>query len=384
MKLPWLKSAVADEGPFISIHLDTTRTDPSAAAELSTRWNQFRSRLSSAGAPDAILDEIADSVLSPSPIGGRHGRTILASPTTILLDRVLPVPPREDAASFGETPVLLPLLQLTPYAVRQLLIEVDRSGADLHLRAPEDPAISGADTDSVDGGHDELHKASVGGGAQHGWRARDFDARVEDSWERNAEAVGLKVDALVDRHKPDMVLLTGDVRATALLKDVLGQESRARLCLVSGGTRGLSMDRSSFREELDRATDEFIDRRQRDLADEFRENQLRGSVSVAGASEVSETLERGQVDELLFIVGQEPEEIEQLFRQAIATDAGVSALEDGYTPIPEGVGALLRWRDEATPSNELSSMTGDARREDAVPEQDERSPHEREEDALLE
>ncbi|UYG16883.1 hypothetical protein BRM3_00095 [Brachybacterium huguangmaarense] len=382
MRVPWLKGPIADEGPFLSIHLDTTRTDPSASAELATRWSHMRTRLSAAGAPSEILDEIADSVLSPSSIGGRHGRTIIASPREILLDRVLPVPPREDAASFGETPMLLPLLQLTPLAVSQLLIEVDRAGADLHLRAPEDPSISTDGPDRVDGGHDELHKASVGGGSQHGWRARNFDARVEDSWERNAEAVGRKVDALVERHKPDMVLLTGDVRATALLQDVLGQEARARLHLVSGGTRGQSMDRASFRDELERVTREFIDRREQDVADQFHENQLRGGTSVAGVDEVTATLRRGQVDQLVFTVGQEPEGIEELFRQAITTDAGVCALEEGYAAIPEGVGALLRWRDEATPSNELSSMSGDPRREDAVPERGEETPHEQEEHGL--
>ncbi|GGC91278.1 hypothetical protein GCM10011512_17920 [Tersicoccus solisilvae] len=388
MKLPWLKPALEDAGPFISVHLDTTRTDPSAATELATRWNQCRSRLSSAGVADDLLEEIGDTVLAPSSIGGRHGRAIIASPRAILLDRVLPVPPRKDGSAFGDAPVLLPLVQLTPYAVSQLLIEVDRAGADLHLRAPENPVIARSRNDiegesSVDGGHDELHKASVGGGAQHGWRARNFDARVEDSWERNAEAVAKKVDTIVMKHKPDMVLLTGDVRATALLKDALGAEARARLRVVSGGTRGVSMDRASFREELERVTAEFIEKRQRDLADTFHENQRRGTDSLAGVAEVTEALGRGQVDELLFVVGQEPENIEELIRQAIATDAGVSALEDGVASVPEGVGALLRWRDEATPSNELSSMTDDPRREDAVaPERDERTPHQREEDAI--
>jgi hypothetical protein len=261
--------------------------------------------------------------------------------------------------------MLLPLLRLTQIAVSHLLIEVDRAGANIHLRAPDNPDAPPDQSQSVDGGHDELHKAN-NGGAQHGWRARNFDARVEDSWERNAEAVARTVDSLVHEHKPDLVLVTGDVRAASLLLDALGTESRARLQRVSGGTRGVSLDRASFRAEVEKVTRAYIDRRQKSVAEAFHENQLRGGTSVAGVSEVRGTLSRGQVEDLVFLIGQEPPEIEDLLRQAIATDAGISALDPGFVAVPEGVGALLRWRDGATPSNELSSMTGDPRREDAL------------------
>src|SRR5690625_5349977 len=96
----------------------------------------MRSGLADDGAPDDLLEQIEETVLSPSPIGGRHGRTIVATDTEILVDRVLPVPPEQESAQRGDAPVLLPLLQLTRFAVSQLLILVDRSGADLHQRAP--------------------------------------------------------------------------------------------------------------------------------------------------------------------------------------------------------------------------------------------------------
>lgn len=388
MKLPWLKSVVEHDGPILSLYIDTTRTDPNADAELSIRWGQLRSKLAAAGAPAALLDEIDKTVRPPSAIGGRHGRAILASAEDILVNRVLPVPPHQDFAHWGETAALLPLLQLTPYSVSQLLIEVDRSGADLHLRAPENPSVDaapngrGAD-ESVDGGHDELHKARIGGGSQHGWRTNNYEARVEDSWERNAEAVADKVNKLFMEHKPDMVLVTGDVRAQSLLKDELRQEVLSSLHTAAGGTRGVSLERASFRDELARITEQFIDHNQRTLADQFREQQARDDTSIAGATEVRLALERGQVEELVFIPGHEPDTIEDLLRQAILTDAGVQALQEGYEPVPEGVGALLRWRDDTTPSNRASSMTGDPAREDAVdPDRYEASPHEQEEAAL--
>ncbi|GAA1718726.1 Vms1/Ankzf1 family peptidyl-tRNA hydrolase [Brachybacterium phenoliresistens] len=368
MKLPWLIPALEADGPYLSVYLDTTRTDQRAADELATRWAQQRGTLRGAGAPDVLLAEVEETVLAPTRIGGRHGRAVLATEGGIVLDRVLPAPPLQECAAWSDRPVLLPLLQLTPYAVSQLLIEVDRSGADLHLRAPENPSIPQSENvldgeAQVDGGHDELHKTGRGGGSQHGWRSDNFEARVEDSWERNAEAVAQSVQRLVARHRPEMVLATGDVRALSLLKDELGPDVLPLLREIPGGTRGQSLDRPTFRESVREATREHIDARQRELADRFAEEQGRGGTSVAGVDEVRQALERGQVEELIFVTGQEPAGIEELLAAAIRTDAGVSALADGVATVPEGVGALLRWRDGATPSNSVGSMTGDSRRE---------------------
>ena len=389
MKLPWLKAALDLDGPYVSVYLDTSRNHPQAAAELSTRWEQMRHQLAADGAPEELLEHGLLDPLEPPKIGGRHGRALLAAGGEIVLNRVLPVPPLTQRAHYGEVPELLPLVQLTPQAVSQLLVEVDRAGADLHLRSAENPSIPQAtnglgEDATVEGGHDDLTKSKSGGGSSpHGWRTSNFEARVEDSWERNAESVAATVNRIVTEHLPDMVLVTGDARALALLEAELGQEVRARLHQVPGGTRGVSMDRESFREELARVTQEFIDFRLRELSDRFHESQQRGAESVSGAEETAQVLERGQVDELLFVIGREPKNIESLIRQAIATDAGVSALPTEAATITEGVGALLRWRDDATPSTSLSSMSGDARREDAVnPDRNEVSPHAAEEAKL--
>lgn len=368
MKLPWLTPVLEASGPFVSVHLDTTRTDPHAAAELEARWAQMRSRLAADGTPPALLDRIGETVLSPSSLGGRHGRSLFATDSGILVDRVLPVPPLHESGHRGEFPQLLPLLQLIPFAISQLLVVVDRAGADLHLRVPENPSIAHGpnglgEEARVEGGHDVLHKASLGGGAQHGWRADNYEARVEDSWERNADAVADAVEKALREHPVDMVMLSGDVRAMGLLREALGRESRERLIEVPGGSRGVPLDRGPFREELDRTTREVITARQQELATRFRESQARDGASVGGAAEVSGALARGQVEELVFVTGHEPPGIEEMLRGALATDAAVSALEEDADGIPEGVGALLRWRDGSTPSNSIGSMSGDARRE---------------------
>lgn len=370
MKLPWLKSALENnDGPFLSVYLDTTRTDPTTASELEARWKKFRDQAAGAGAPDGLLADIEESMFRQHSIGGRHGRAVLATGDRIILDRVLPVPPQQECIEWGDHPVLLPLLQLTPHAVSQLLIEVDRAGADLHLRAPEDPDLSrhtngGGENTSVEGGHDELHKArATGADSGRGWRSDNFEARVEDSWERNAEAVATQVNKLVMERKPHVVFLTGDVRAEGLLKAELRNEVRERIVELSGGTRGQSMERESFREELARALAEYVAGVQESTAEKFRETQGRDAGSVAGPGAVSEVLDRGQADEVIFNPGREPKNIEELLYQAILTDAGVYALDSEVLALPDGVAAFLRWDDDSTPSNSIASMSGDGARQ---------------------
>ena len=39
VKLPWLKSALENnDGPFLTVYLGTTRSDPAAASEVESKW----------------------------------------------------------------------------------------------------------------------------------------------------------------------------------------------------------------------------------------------------------------------------------------------------------------------------------------------------------
>jgi hypothetical protein len=353
MRYPWLKDVLAADPPFLTVYLDTTRTDPSAAAEIETRWEQLRDDAAASGASKSLLQQVEASVLEPSGL--------LGSGDTLHVDRVLPSPPRNHV-SWSARPTLLPLINVAASAVSHVLVEVDRSGADFSLRAPSDPHLAGSsqalgEEASMEGGHDELHKARAG------WRGHHFEARVEDSWERNAAAVAQRLDKLVRQYRPDLVLVTGDIRASNLLKEAVGQETAQRLVTVPGGGRNDGVDRDAFAVHMKQVVDNFIAYREKSALDKFQAEQARDGSSVAGVAEVHTALERGQVDELLIVEGSEPEDIEQLLFLALQTDAGVQSLTAGSATLPEGVGALLRWRDEATPSNSLASMSGDRERE---------------------
>lgn len=334
MRFPWLKSALAAEAPFLSIYVDTTRLDKAEAADLSARWARLRVYAAKQGAPERVLAEIEEAVLTPSEIGGRHGRAFIANSSGILVDRVLPVPPPNDVCEWGPGPVLLPMMRVAARAVSVLLVEVDRSGADFRFRGPDDPRPEGGagalgSESSVQGSHDELHKS------RNGWRGHKFETRVEDSWERNAETVAITLNKLVGKYRPDLVILTGDVRATALLKDAVGQEVSSRLKVVPGGTRGAGLERQAFRTDVGAVTDEFIRARERAVADRLRQEQARDGQSVAGAAEVLQALERGQVDDIVLVDGAAPDNIEQLLFSAVETDAGVQSADDGVIDLPE-------------------------------------------------
>lgn len=365
MRFPWLKDVLAAEPPFLTVYVNTTRTDGTSAAEVTSRWDHLREKAVRAGAPDSVLELMEESVHGPSGIRGPQGRAFVSSRGTLHIDRVLPVPP-EDTFSYADRPLLLPLMRVAARAVSHLLVEVDRSGADLKLRGPEDPNPAGTqealgEDSKIEGGQDVLHKQRSG--RTRGWLGQHYESRVEDSWERNAGAVAARVDRLVRVHRPDLVVLTGDVRAANLLKDAVAKETSERLVEVPGGGRAEGIDRTAFNARMRQAVDEFIARREHASLAKFHEQQSRDGDSLAGVFEVREALKRGQVDELLMVDGEEPEQIETLLHLAVETDASVQTLPAGSVSLPEGVGALLRWRDDSTPSNAVPTMSGDRRRE---------------------
>ena len=51
-----------------------------------------------------------------------------------------------------------------------------------------------------------------------------------------------------------------------------------------------------------------------------------------------------------------------LVRAALGQDAGVTFAEDGAVDLVDGIGAVLRWFDESTPSEAVPSQSADQAR----------------------
>lgn len=396
MKLDSLKPLLHHHGPLTTVCLDATRGEEAGNRGLRSRWNGLRQTLEQAGAPDATLQVLDEVVMRPTHVSGMHGRYVVLAGSEVVYDRVLADPPVRDEASHDGTPPLLPAVRAVDESVHYLLVEVDRQGADLTWSSS---GAHGAtlDHDQVDGGHDVLHK--FGGG---GWSHRRFQARVEDSWERNAEAVAQELDRLVAEHRPEIVLLTGDVRAVPLVRERVGQQVGEVLAEVPGGSRADGVNEDAFRARLEEALERHRARRREVVAEQMREALGRGDGAVTELGDVVDVLRRGQVAELVVLqdaagssvarlterrlwVGPEPLQLGgsrddlaalgvpddaarevradvAVLRAALAQDAGFTFALEGSVDLVDGIGALLRWTDAATPHETAPSYTADTQR----------------------
>lgn len=397
MKLDSLKPLIHHDGPLTTVCLDVTRGDESGGdREVRSRWNGMRRALEHEGAPAETLQALEEVVLRPTHVPGRHGRYVVASGRRILMDRVLAEPPVRDEAFHDGAPSLSPAVMAADEAVRYLLVEIDRLGADLIWSDP-DAATPGEVVDHVEGGHDELHK--FGGG---GWAHRRFQMRVQDSWERNAEAVAAELDKVVAEHRPELVLVTGDVRAVALLRENAGHAVKELLTEVPGGSRADGVKEDVFAENVHAVLEAHRARRRELVADRVREALGRGDGAVTSLDDLVDVLRKGQVSELVVIrnaagasvarlsertlwcgpdplhLGTRREDVTSLgvpagdvrrlradivvLRAAIAQDAGFTFAMEGSLDLVDGVGALLRWTDAGTPHETAPSYTGDTHR----------------------
>jgi len=393
MDLHWLKPLLGRPSPFTTVYLDVSRADAAGEAEAADRWKAVRRSLERDGAPATILDEIGELVARPTGVRGPHGRVIVADADGVVVDRVLAEPPTQPHAVFGSVPALLPAVRAADQTVSYLLVQVDRNGADLTWASGGSVRTTGGpETETVEGGHDDVHKTREGG------LDRRSQTRAEDSWQRNAEAVAAVLDRRVFERAPDLVLLTGDGRAVTLVREAVAQHVAEVLVEVPGGARGVGVNQDAFDGRVADALAVFRARRRDAVLARFREAQGRGEGAVTALGDVIEVLRRGQVSELvlhidalsqglserLLWVGAEPlelavtaDELESigvtdgarqlpadiaLVRAAIGQDAGLTFAEDGVVDLVDGIGAVLRWTDTSTPSEAVPTQSADQAR----------------------
>lgn len=383
MKLDSLKPLLDHHGPLTTVCLDVSRDDEAGDKEVRNRWQGVRRTLESLGTPTESMDVLEEVVLTKTGVPGPHGRFVVASGPDVLYDRLLAAPPVRAEAFHDGAPALMPAVHAECEWVDFLLVAVDRAGADLTWPGLGSRLNNGESQEHVDGGHDVLHKVRRGGLSN-----RRMQTRVEDSWERNAAAVAAELDKVVMESKPELVLLTGDVRAVALLRDAVGRPTAELIVEVAGGSRAEGVNEHAFRLQVRATLEEYRARRRERVANRLRQELGRGEAAVTELSDVVEVLRRGQVDELVIMedaagvpapladrqiwVGSEPLELgltrsdvealgvgdqaHQLradiavLRAVIAQDAGVTFLLEGNADLVDGIGALLRWSDAATPS----------------------------------
>jgi hypothetical protein len=391
MKIDWLKPLLGHPGPFATLHLDATPSEQAADRDVEGRWNAARKDLTQQGAPSAVLEAIQEVVLRPTRVPGPHGRVVIADDTGVLVDRVVANPPTSTTCSWAPVPALLQAALAADESVELLKVAVDRQGADFLRAGP-----GGKEHSTFQAPHDEIEKS----GSNEVKRAR-IESRAEDSWERNAAAVAAEIERKVGETRPELVLLTGDVRAVALVRTALTAPTAEKVVEVPGGGRsGGGVHEGAFAERVGEALDSYRERRRERVLAELRQELGRESNAVTSVGDVVAVLARGQVKELVLAeeygtgnaplngrklwIGPDPmhiaesrsdlealgvtERLEELpvsvalVRAAVGQDAGLTFAPEGSVELMDGVAATLRWRDEGTPTEALASMSGDDRR----------------------
>lgn len=390
MKIDWLKSLLGHPGPFATLYLDATPAAEAGDRDVANRWRAVRKSLTHQGAPEAVLGDVETAVLRPTRASGPHGRVVIADDTGVLVDRVVKSPPAVASGVWAPVPALLQAALATDESVEVLCVTVDRQGADFARWG-----TGGKTTRSFEASHDEIAKTS----SPNTKHAR-IESRAEDSWERNAEAVAAEIERQVKATRPEIVLLTGDVRAVSLVRAELVRPVAELTVEVPGGGRSAGVRADTFEEHIEDALDSFRERRRELVLAELRQELGREAGAVTSLADVVSVLARGQVKELVLAeeyatdaatdgrlgarmlwIGPSPldiaptrrdlestgvtERLEQLpatialVRSAIGQDAGLTFAPEGSVDLIEGVGATLRWYDEGTPTEAVHSMSGD-------------------------
>lgn len=272
-------------GPRLSAALDVTRDNETGAEEVALRWRALRDQLGEV--PAELLDVAEEQLLRETEAGGPCERDIVADAGGVRLERVFPGR-RHTFAHCGPLPRLSHVLTAEDARVPYVLVEVDRTGADISVSARE-----GEWELTLEGDHDELRKVHAGG-----WSDLRWQHRVEDSWERNADQVAVLLDRVVERTGVEVVAVAGDVRAAHLLSDAVSDQTRERLHLLDGGGRGENRPEGRLPDQLTALLEGHAAARARAVAERFAEASGHG-LAVRGLPAVVDALRRAQVDTLL-------------------------------------------------------------------------------------
>ncbi|WP_372348451.1 Vms1/Ankzf1 family peptidyl-tRNA hydrolase [Streptomyces sp. KL116D] len=367
MDLAFLTPLTDRSGPWASVYIDTSRHSASTAQERSVEAAGVQRSLAAVGADEPTCRAVRAAVDDLQHTSEPMGRALFAAQGEVALDLPLstaPVP----SAGWGALPRTTPLLDLVGEDPLCLVAHVDRKGADLELHSARGDMTVG----TVSGRQWPVHRTATAD-----WSERHFQLRVENTWEHNAGEIA---EAVADRQaetQAELVVLVGDDRECASVKDKLPGPLRDRTMRArhGAGSRLLGV-------ELEQARAQHVARRVSHEMERYAEAFGRQEGAVAGVPGLVDAAREHRVEELLVRpegpdphrevwVGQSPDQVavrrtdaialgakdpvsaradDALMRCAAASGAAalsVSAATPDSGPAG-GLGALLRWTEPAT------------------------------------
>ncbi|HET9172741.1 MAG TPA: Vms1/Ankzf1 family peptidyl-tRNA hydrolase [Actinospica sp.] len=285
-----LRSLYTARGPFATVYF-ALQAHPELELTTEARWQDLLHRLAERGAKR----ELAALTREYEAHRLEAGRLVaIAADGAVILSVVLPenADNREDQATWGSLPHLLPLLAWRQQHPAHVVAVVDRTGADLELYGA---GATDAQRVRVEGPDDEIERNRPGGMSQ-----MRYQHRAEDSWEHNAAAVAKAVaDALrkVDAHT---LMLAGDVRARQYLLKHLPTWAREHVAVqaVSGG-RSADGARARRAGQVEEAANRAGYEETAAVMSEFAEQRSPSGTAVEGGYATLRALAHGRLRTLL-------------------------------------------------------------------------------------
>ncbi|MFC7430046.1 MULTISPECIES: Vms1/Ankzf1 family peptidyl-tRNA hydrolase [unclassified Agrococcus] len=248
-------------------------------------------RLAAAGAPQGDVDAVVAALAAESRVPSPSTRYVAVRDGEVVVDEHFAGARVEgEAIEHGAVPRILPLLRQRAGAVRVVVVETGREGAQVRLEtagAPEPDVV-----EEVVGRDDELQKVSTGGLGD-----AKYQHYVEEVWAATQAQVAAVVDRLVREHRPRLVVAAGDVRARQLLRERLASASAELLVEVDAHTRA----DGAGSEALDAAIASAVDAHRRAEVERVHDRAAArdGAAGAHGVDEVVHALQRAQVAELV-------------------------------------------------------------------------------------
>lgn len=283
-------------GDWSEVYLDVSVDTGDATQVNATRAESVSDTLRRAGAPDSDVEAIERIMREDPGVTSPVCRFILVQEGAVAVNQVLVgVPVEPEVVSYGPVPNVVPLLRHKPDGVSYLVVETSREGGEVRLyRAGVADAVS---EDEVKGKSDRfsLHKAKAGG-----WRQSHNQSHAEEIWKQTQSELATSIDDIVRKHRPRLLVVAGDVRATQLLAEQLSSESQAILSVEPTNTRADGASDEALVDHVNEGLERVLEEATIDAVDKLAIHQGRGDNTVeTSAGAIVMALASAQVDTLI-------------------------------------------------------------------------------------
>lgn len=341
-----LAEATSTEAPILSLYVDIR---PEAHGERPGERNELtivRDRLNAIAealdphteARDSFDADRArvDALLESEDLNDSEGIAVFACDRIGLWEAIGSHIEFETQVAAGPTADLFQLARMLDESVSAVVAVVDTNTCRLFItRRGGLEERPGLDEDT------EEHERHQTGG----WSQANYQRHVDMQDKRFAQEAAAAIERLVQRERPQHVILAGDERAVPILEAELTEAVRP---LVDHVAR-LQMRSSTedVRAEVAPILSALEESEGQDVADRAIAGRASGDLGVTGVDATMAALEAGQVDELVIDETAPIDEDlrSELIRQASLTDARVEVVREHQALLRfEGVGATLRFR----------------------------------------